>query len=66
MDTAHDDRFLVYLRVHRPRKDRPDAGEKLVVSCSTYEEARRVQREFRCSSRECVIRYGGEEAGAGD
>ena len=65
MDSADDDRYVVYIRSDSGHTDRPDAGEELVAACSSYEEARRIQREYQGLSQECVIRYVGP-AGGGD
>jgi hypothetical protein len=65
MDTAQDDRFMVYLRLD-PRHGGPSASqERLVAACSSYAEAKRVRRTLQDSSCECVIRYVGP-AGGGD
>jgi hypothetical protein len=65
MHMDHQDGFLVYLRLDRRHDQAPEAFERPLVECSSYEEARRIQREYRRSDRECVIRYCGE-AGGGD
>jgi hypothetical protein len=65
MDTAQDDRFMVYLRLD-PRHGGPlISQERLVASCPSYAEAKRVRRKLQDSSCECVIRYVGP-AGGGD
>jgi len=63
MDTVIDDRYVVYIRLDPAHPSRPDAGEEAVAACSSYAEARRVQREYQGA--ECVIRYIGP-AGGGD
>jgi hypothetical protein len=65
MDTVHDDRFLVFVRADRSHSTPPEDFERYLISCPTYEDARRIQREYRSRSRECVIRYLGP-AGGGD
>jgi hypothetical protein len=66
MESVHDDRYVVYLRRDRFHPDRPDCSERALTTCSTYEEARRIQRELHHhTSRACVIRYIGP-AGGGD
>ncbi len=65
MHTDHPDGFQVYVRrdrAHAHIQD-PDAAEQPVSECATYEEARRIQRAYHRSSRECVIRYVGESGG---
>lgn len=42
-----------------------DVDERLLVRCSTYEEARWVRQEYQGPSRSCIIRYVGP-AGGGD
>jgi hypothetical protein len=61
----HQDGFLVYLRLDRTHGQSPEAFERPLTHCSSYEEARRVQREYRLADQECVIRYQGE-VGGGD
>jgi hypothetical protein len=61
----HQDGFMVYLRLDRTHDQSPEAFERLLTHCSSYEEARRIQREYRLTDRECVIRYEGE-IGGGD
>jgi hypothetical protein len=41
------------------------ARERELVTCSSYEEARWVQRECTSPTRQCIIRYVGP-AGGGD
>jgi hypothetical protein len=59
------DGFMVYLRLDRTHGQEPEAFERLLTHCSSYEEARRIQREYRLADKECVIRYEGE-IGGGD
>jgi hypothetical protein len=65
MINSPDDRFLVYVRTDRDHSNPPEDCERYLTSCDTYEEARRIQREYRSFARECVIRYFGP-AGGGD
>jgi hypothetical protein len=65
MKIVDEDRFIVYLRWDGSQPDRPDCAEWPLTTCATYEEARRIQREFRHTSRDCVIRYIGP-VGGGD
>ena len=65
MESAYDDRFVVFLRHDRANSNRPDCSERPLTTCSSYEEARRIQRELHHASRVCVIRYVGP-AGGGD
>jgi hypothetical protein len=65
MTGFHDDRFLVFVRADRSLTNSPENCESYLISVSTYEEARRIQREYRSLARECVIRYLGP-AGGGD
>ncbi|HYT91951.1 MAG TPA: hypothetical protein VEL76_24770 [Gemmataceae bacterium] len=64
MHTDQDDGFLVFVRVDAAHS-RPDAAERPLTCCDSYEEARRIQRAYRRASQECVIRYQGE-VGGGD
>ena len=63
MDTVRDDHFVVFLREDRSQSFRPDYAEEPFIACSTYEEARRIQRELQGTSRDSVIRYVGETGG---
>jgi hypothetical protein len=65
MQANHDDGFMVYVRTDLAHDQRPDRAERLLTHCASYEEARRIQREWRRTSRECVIRFNGE-VGGGD
>jgi hypothetical protein len=64
MESRYDDCFVVFLR-HPSRPNCPDRAERPLVTCSSYAEARRIQKEFHYTARDCVIRYVGP-AGGGD
>ena len=63
MESVPDDRFVVFLRHDPSASDRPDHAERPLVICSSYQEARRIQREMHHSYRDCVIRYVGLTGG---
>ncbi len=63
MHTDHQDGFMVYLRLDRSPEHAPEVFERPLAECASYEEARRIQREYRRHDRECVIRYCGESGG---
>jgi hypothetical protein len=65
MESVHEDRFVVYLRRDRGSYAHPENAERPLTACSTYADARRIQRELQRGARECVIRYVGP-AGGGD
>jgi hypothetical protein len=65
MDVFHDDRFTLFLRLDRGHTNWPISAEKPLATCASYEEARRLQREYQKSDHKTVIRYVGE-AGGGD
>jgi len=65
METATEDRFGVFVRQAWDGAYQPEAMERLLVSCPTYEEARWVRQENSGPGRECIIRYLGP-AGGGD
>ena len=65
MEHSQDDRFVVWLRNDCSRSYRPDLAEHLLATCFSYADARRIQREFRYTARDCVIRYVGP-VGGGD
>ncbi len=63
MNSDHEDGFLVYLRTDPPHREAPDTVEQPVICCASYEDARRIQREYRRTAQECVIRYLGDSGG---
>ena len=63
MEPVHDDRFVVFLRHDRSHSNRPDAAERPLVICSSYQQARRIQRQLHETARACVIRYIGPTGG---
>jgi hypothetical protein len=65
MEPVHDDCFVVYLRHDLASSSPPENGERPFKICSSYGEARRIQRELHQAARDCVIRYVGT-AGGGD
>ena len=65
MNSVHDDHFLVFIRADRSQATAPEDFERYVISCPTYQDARRIQRSYRNLDQECVIRYLGP-AGGGD
>jgi len=58
-----DDRFVVFVRTDRNQLEEPEAAEQPLLVCSSYAEARRVQRRFQGTANECVIRYVGCSGG---
>ncbi len=62
---SHEDGFVVFVRVDPTHECTPESVEQPLRVCPSYEEARQLQRSFRGSQRECVIRYLGP-AGGGD
>ena len=65
MDNVPDSKFVVYMRLDRSHAAPPDSLEKPIYSSSSYAEARQVQRQYRRSHRDCIIRFEGI-AGGGD
>jgi hypothetical protein len=66
MDTFdQDDRYVVFVRKDRNHQEEPEEVEKLLAVCSSYSEARSVQRRFQGPPNECVIRFVGT-VGGGD
>jgi hypothetical protein len=65
MDFEHDDRYVVFVRADRNHIEEPEAVEQPLISCASYAEARRIQRQFQGTANECVIRFLGA-AGGGD
>jgi hypothetical protein len=65
MGIIHEDQFVVFVREDRPSAAGPEAWERELVSCPTYEEALWVCREMRGPHRKCIVRFVGP-AGGGD
>lgn len=65
MGNSFEDRFVVFVRGDSASCEGPEAVERELVSCSTYEEADWVRHEYGQNVRRCVIRYLGP-AGGGD
>ena len=65
MERIHEELFMVFLRHGSSHAHHPDRAERPLLLCSSYAEARRIQREFRHTARDCIIRYVGP-AGGGD
>jgi hypothetical protein len=65
MDTGHEDCYVVFVRSDRSAREPSDGTEHALALCSSYEEARRVQREYQGPHGNCIIRYVGT-AGGGD
>lgn len=63
MDTTHEDGFVVYVRNDRGRQGSPDSIEQPLQVCSSYAEARQLQRAVLGSHPECVIRFLGPSGG---
>jgi hypothetical protein len=63
MEPVLDDRFVVFLRHDSSQSNRPDHAEQPVFACTSYKEARRIQRQLQHEYRECVIRYVGLTGG---
>ena len=63
MESVLDDRFVVFLRHDRSQSSRPDHAERPLIACSSYQEARRIQRRLQHTYRDCVIRYVGLTGG---
>jgi hypothetical protein len=63
METAHDDRYVVYVRSRRHHPDIPEEAETPLISCPSYEEARRIKQQWHRAGRDCVIRYVGTSGG---
>jgi hypothetical protein len=63
-EQSHDC-FVVFVRDGSRTAGLPDALERPVAACPTYEEAAGVRRQLRRSGKRCVIRFLGP-AGGGD
>ena len=63
MDFDQEDHYVVFVRTDRNHLEEPEVIEQPLVSCTTYAEARRVQRRFHGTANECVIRFVGSSGG---
>jgi hypothetical protein len=63
MDARHENCFVLYVRSQPGRDKQPEAVEKPLLICSSYQEARYLQRAVRGMSHDCVIRYVGATGG---
>jgi hypothetical protein len=63
MESISDDRYVVYVRHDRSQSCRPDHAERPLIACSTYEQARQIQRHLHQTSRASVIRFVGQTGG---
>jgi hypothetical protein len=61
----NDDSFIVYVRTDPSHAASPDDLEQPIASCSSYEDARRVQRLCQRHAQPTVIRFHGR-VGGGD
>jgi len=62
MAASHQDLYVVYLR-SATETTRPDGAECPVMVCTSYGEARRLQRLLQHGEQECVIRFQGDTGG---
>jgi hypothetical protein len=66
MESAHEDRFVVFVRADgRHENLAPQHLERPVISVASYEQAQRIKQQWQQAGRSCVIRYVGP-AGGGD
>jgi len=63
MDSVQDNNFIVYVRLDRNHAAQPEGIEQPLKVCSSYAEAREIQRQYRRAYQECVIRYEGVSGG---
>jgi hypothetical protein len=68
--TVHDgeraepqDCFVVYVRNGSAHAARPEAMERPVAACPSYEEAARIRDRYRQEGRTCIIRFVGQTGG---
>lgn len=63
MDNVLDSKFVVYVRLDPSHAVPPNCMERPIFSSASYAEARSVQRKFRRSHQDCVIRFEGITGG---
>jgi hypothetical protein len=63
MDSALEDRFVVFIRADRDNNSSPYAVELPLASCASYAEAKRLRDAVNDHSGNCVIRFVGETGG---
>jgi hypothetical protein len=62
-DDQVQDCFVVFVRDGSGAACRPEAVERPVAACPSYEEAVRLRGQLRQSGRSCVIRFVGQTGG---
>lgn len=63
MENLHDAGYIVYVRQDDNHNGRPGTTEEPLKICSSYAEAREIQRQYRRAYQETVIRYDGVTGG---
>jgi hypothetical protein len=65
MDSVHEDRFVVFLRLDSSHSQAPsDAAEQPLATCRSYSDARQIRDALhRSGTGECVIRFVGPSGG---
>jgi hypothetical protein len=63
MDAVFEERFIVFVRHDLGHASRPDHSERPLATCSSYAEARLLQRQLLRESRESIIRFVGPSGG---
>ncbi len=62
-NSALDDSFVVFIRSDPSHGRGPEALEEPLATCSSYGEARRLQRAMQRPDHNCVIRFVGTSGG---
>ena len=63
MEAVYEDRYIVFVRHDLGHANRPDHTERALATCSSYAEARSLQRQLLQDARESVIRFVGPSGG---
>jgi hypothetical protein len=65
MDSVLQDCYMVFVRDPSVQMDRPDAAERVIATCNSYDEAVKARDALRRPGQTCIIRCV-SETGGGD
>jgi hypothetical protein len=63
LDAIFEDQFIGFVRHDLGHASRPDHSERPLATCSSYAEARLLQRQLLRDSHESIIRFVGTSGG---
>lgn len=63
MENLHDTNYIVYVRQDSQHARHLGSGERPLKVCSSYAEARELQRQYLRAHQQVIIRYEGVSGG---